>query len=201
MPRTSPTSYPAYSVVAKSRIAMAANAAAINPPTKRAMPMILPAMTFLCGSPNPEVTDIDDKGSSQAPEPSPCVDFVDCHDRRQDWSHVDSNSPIANILELVVPVLAVGVLLAPIVISTLKGRWWAGVLGVGALVVAVITGFGLFGFPEPSDDFQQTLRFKLINLAGNVALYGGLGLAVFGVARRARPSSWWDRHKPTHPRS
>lgn len=112
---------------------------------------------------------------------------------------MDPDSPIANILEVVVPVVAIGVLLAPIVISTLKGRWWAGVLGVGAFVVAFITFFGLFRFPEPSDEFQQSLRFKLINAAGNVALYGGLALAVYGVARRARPGSWWDRRKPTHP--
>ena len=112
---------------------------------------------------------------------------------------MDSNSPIANVLEIVVPVVAVALLLALVAIPALKGRWWAGVFGVAAFVVAFITGFGVFGFPEPSDDFQETLGFKLINVVGDVALYGGVALAVYGVARRARPGSWWDRHEPTMP--
>ena len=112
---------------------------------------------------------------------------------------MDSNSPIANVLEIVVPVVAVALLLVLVAIPALKGRWWAGVFGVGAFVVAFITAFGVFGFPEPSDDFQETLGFKLINVVGNVALYGGAGLAVYGVARRARPGSWWDRHEATMP--
>lgn len=109
---------------------------------------------------------------------------------------VDSDSPIANVLEVLVPVVTVMGLLIPIVVAVLKGRWWAGVLGVVAFVGAFVVVFGLFGIDEPPEEFQRTARFTMLNAALNVAGYGGLALMIYGVVRPARAGSWWARRRP-----
>ena len=47
---------------------------------------------------------------------------------------VDSDSAIANVLEILVPVIALVALATPMVISALKGRWWMGLVGLVGLV-------------------------------------------------------------------
>lgn len=47
---------------------------------------------------------------------------------------MDSDSVVANVLEIVVPVVAVALLVTPVVISVLKGRWWMGLVGLVGFV-------------------------------------------------------------------
>lgn len=112
---------------------------------------------------------------------------------------MDSDSAIANVLEVLVPLIALGVLATPAVLSALKGRWWAGVLGVAGFVGGFVVAFGAFGTPEPSTEFQETAAFQVINAGINVALFGGLILLILSAVRSARPGSWWDRHHRPRP--
>ena len=108
---------------------------------------------------------------------------------------MDSDSALANILEVLVPMVALAILATPVVISALKGRWWLGVIGLVGFVGGFAVVFGMFGISEPSAEFQETIGFQITNAALNVALLGGILLLVFASMRRARPGSWWDHHR------
>jgi hypothetical protein len=114
---------------------------------------------------------------------------------------VDSDSAVANVLELVVPVVALAVIATPVVIAALKGRWWIGVAGALLFISGFAVIFGVF-VGEPSAEFQETTTFKLTEGAVNVALYGGAFLLILGALLRPRAGSWWDRRRgakpPTH---
>ena len=108
---------------------------------------------------------------------------------------MDSNAPLTNILEVVVPLIAIALIGTPVVISGLKGRWWMGVVGVVGVVGGFVVFFGAFGMTEPSAEFQETFAFQLMNVALNIAFIGGLALLIAGAMQTARPESWWDRHR------
>lgn len=112
---------------------------------------------------------------------------------------VDSDSALANVLEIAVPVVALAIIATPVVIASLKGRWWIGVVGLVAFVGGFAVMFGMFGIEEPSEEFQETVVFGIVNAALSVALLGGLVTLVVAAALRARPSSWWARHRSAEP--
>ena len=58
---------------------------------------------------------------------------------------MDSDSALANILEVLVPMVALAILATPVVISALKGRWWLGVIGLVGFVGGFAVAFGMFG--------------------------------------------------------
>ena len=66
------------------------------------------------------------------------------------------------------------------------------------LVGGFVLGFGMFGVPEPSAEFQEPATFQVINAGINVALFGGLILLIFGAVRSARPGSWWRTDTVVH---
>lgn len=99
---------------------------------------------------------------------------------------------------VVVATIAIGVIPTPIVISSLKGRWWLGVAGGALFVTAFVMLFGVVG-GEPSAAFQETATFKIVEAAINIALYGGGFLLILCAAMRPRPGSWWDRNRGLHP--
>lgn len=84
------------------------------------------------------------------------------------------------------------------VISGLKGRWLTGVIGLMAIVAGFVVMFGASGIPEPSEEFQQTPAFSMVNVAVIASLIGGLVLPISGAARSAGPESWWDVHRRHH---
>jgi uncharacterized membrane protein HdeD (DUF308 family) len=108
---------------------------------------------------------------------------------------MDSDSAVANVLEVLVPTIAVAGLVALVVIAWLKGCWWMGVVGAVGFVVGFSVAFGSFGISEPSPAFQETFTFQMLNAMVLVALFGGVALLVVGVAKSARPGSWWDRRQ------
>ncbi len=112
---------------------------------------------------------------------------------------MDSDSALANILEILVPVIALAVLATPVVISGLKGRWWMGLVGLLGFVGGFVIMFGAFGVPEPSEEFQESAVFGVVNWALNIAFIGGLILLIYGAARSPRPGSWWDRNRGADP--
>ncbi len=112
---------------------------------------------------------------------------------------MDSDSALANILEILVPVIALAVLATPVVISGLKGRWWMGLVGLLGFVGGFAIMFGAFGVPEPSEEFQESAVFGVVNWALNIAFIGGLVLLIYGAARSPRPGSWWDGNRGADP--
>lgn len=109
----------------------------------------------------------------------------------------------SRVRNLVLGILVWGAILAllgtPAVIATLKGRWWMGVIGFVAFVGAFIVTFGLFGISEPSEEFQDTLAFRVGNTALQILWTGGLGLLIVGALLKPRPGSWWDRNRSRQP--
>lgn len=106
---------------------------------------------------------------------------------------MNSDSALANILEILVPTVVLVGLTATLLVSGLKGRWWTSVVGLVALVGGFSIGFGAFGIPEPSQEFQETPLFGVLNLAVFTSFYGGIALLIYCVTRPARPGSWWSR--------
>lgn len=107
---------------------------------------------------------------------------------------MDSDSALANVLEIVIPALGVALLVTVVVVPILKGRWWMGVVGLPSFIVGFVVGFGAFGVPEPSDEFQETALFGVLNVTLNVLFWGGATLLLLGAFLKPRPGSWWD-HK------
>ena len=92
--------------------------------------------------------------------------------------------------------MAVAVIATPVVISSLKGRWWIGAAGATLFVSAFVALFGVVG-GEPDAAFQETTTFKVLEAAINIALYGGGLMLILGAAMRPRPGSWWDLNRST----
>ena len=111
---------------------------------------------------------------------------------------VDSDSATVNVLEIVVPVVALAVIATPVAIAALKGRWWIGVAGALLLISGIGVIFGVF-VSEPSAEFQETTTFKVTEAAINIALYGGGFLLLLGALLRPRAGSWWDRRRSAKP--
>ena len=74
-----------------------------------------------------------------------------------------------------------------------------GLVGVVGVVAGFIVLFGAFGVPEPSDEFQESAVFGVVNWGLFIAFIGGFVLLIYGAARSARPGSWWDRHRGAVP--
>ena len=108
---------------------------------------------------------------------------------------MDSDTAIANVLEILVPTVAIAGVGAFVLVAWLKGRWWVGVVGAVGFVVGFVFAFGSFGIPEPSPAFPETFTFQVLNAIVVLVLYGGIAMLVFGVAKSARPGSWWDRRR------
>ncbi len=91
------------------------------------------------------------------------------------------------------PAVVVGplILLGLLTLLVAKGRWW-----LVPIVVAAAASFVVMFTTEPSESFQETTTFKLIETGLNVALFGGFGALAYGIAARAKPGSWWDRRYP-----
>lgn len=104
---------------------------------------------------------------------------------------------VQQITAVIVATTALAVIATPIVISSLKGRWWIGVSGGTIFVTAFVILFGVVG-GEPDADFQETTTFKVVEATINVALYGGAFLLILGAAMRPRLGSWWDLNRGTH---
>jgi hypothetical protein len=98
---------------------------------------------------------------------------------------------------VIVTTIGLAVIATPIVISSLKGRWWIGVTGATLFVAAFVVLFGVVG-GEPDVAFQETTTFKVVEATINVALYGGGFLLIFGAAMRPRRGSWWALNRGTH---
>ncbi len=110
---------------------------------------------------------------------------------------VDDSQLLQWLITGVIALIALAVLATPAVISALKGRWWMGVLGLVAVVGWL---FVLFTFTEdPSEEFQETAVFRILELLLQLALPGGLLLLVLGAALKPRPGSWWDRNRAAKP--
>ena len=78
--------------------------------------------------------------------------------------------------------------MAPLSVAVLKGRWW-----VAAVVIAAVVSLAVVFAVEPSASFQRSTRFKVVEAGLNIASYGGVATLVYGSAARAKPGSWWDR--------
>lgn len=111
---------------------------------------------------------------------------------------MDADSGLANVLEIMAPIIAVVGVVSPTVSSALKGRWWMGVIGAVAFVGSFAVLF-VGGGVEPSAEFQKKVAFQVVNAAINVALLGGLILLIYGSLRAARSGSWWDRRRGAEP--
>ncbi len=88
------------------------------------------------------------------------------------------------LLQVAAGVILVGILAVPV----LRGRWW-----VVPIAVASAASFAVVFTYQPSESFQATTSFKLIEAALNVSLYAGLAALIYGVAAPAKPGSWWHR--------
>ena len=89
---------------------------------------------------------------------------------------------------VILSVVLVGLLALPVA----KGRWW-----VVPVVVAAAASFFVVFTVEPSESFQGTTTFKLIEVGLNVASYGGVAAIIYGIAAPAKPGSWsYKRNSP-----
>lgn len=97
------------------------------------------------------------------------------------------------VMAVVFPVVALVGFLGLCGVIVAKGRWW-----VVPIMLAGVAGFFVVFTTEPSQSFQETTMFTVIEAGLNLALYGGLGAFVYGIAGRPRPGSWWERrNSPT----
>jgi hypothetical protein len=110
----------------------------------------------------------------------------------QDQEGMDADSTLANVLEVALPLIAVAVVLAPVAVAALKGRWLA-LAGAALAVGSAIIVFGAFGVGEPSQEFQNTTLFWIVEKLLNIAVVGGVGLVLFSAIRPARTGSLWQR--------
>lgn len=97
---------------------------------------------------------------------------------------------------VIVATMAMAIIATPVVISSLKGRWWVGATGATLFVTAFVILFGVVG-AEPDAAFQETTTFRVVEAAINIALYGGGLMLILGAAMRPRPGSWWDLNRGT----
>lgn len=82
------------------------------------------------------------------------------------------------------------ILIGLLALVVAKGRWWATLIAIGGMAAS----FVVFT-TEPSESFQGTLAFKVIEAGLNVALCGGVAALIYGIAAPAKPESWWNRHR------
>lgn len=102
------------------------------------------------------------------------------------------------IATVIVATVGLAVIATPIVISSLKGRWWIGVTGATLFATAFVVLFSVVG-GEPDAALQETTTFKAVEATINLALCGGALLLILGAAMRPRAGSWWDLSRGTHP--
>ena len=98
------------------------------------------------------------------------------------------------IATVIVATITLALIATPVVISSLKGRWWIGATGATLFVTAFAVLFGVVG-GESDAAFQETTTFKVVEAAINIALYGGGLMLILGAAMRPRPGSWWDLNR------
>ena len=67
------------------------------------------------------------------------------------------------------------------------------------IVVAAAASFFVVFTVEPSESFQGTTTFKLIEAGLNVASYGGVAAIIYGIAAPAKPGSWWYKRNSPGP--
>jgi len=65
---------------------------------------------------------------------------------------LDADSTLANILEVVVPLIATVVILAAVAVAALKGRW-LGLVGAALALDGAVGVFGKTGVGEPPEEF------------------------------------------------
>ncbi len=111
---------------------------------------------------------------------------------------MDSDSVAANILEIVVPVVAAAGLGTLVVISALKGRWWMGLIGLIGTVAGQVVVFEAFGV-DPSQELMESFLGRVLNISAILAFYGGPVLLVYSAVASARPGSWWNQHRGPRP--
>ena len=96
------------------------------------------------------------------------------------------------VMAVVFPVVGLVILVGVLAVPVAKGRWW-----VLPIVVAAVASFRVVFTVEPSESFQESATFKFVEAGLNLALYGGFGALVYGLAARPKPGSWWARRHPS----
>jgi hypothetical protein len=100
------------------------------------------------------------------------------------------------IATVIVVTIALAAIATPVVISSLKGRWWIGATGATLFVAAFVVLFGVVG-GEADAAFQETTTFRVVEAAISIGLYGGGLMLILGAAMRPRLGSWWDLNRST----
>jgi len=110
------------------------------------------------------------------------------------WPERGERLVMQQLTTVIAATIALAIIATPVVISSLKGRWWIGATGATLLVTAFVVLFGVVG-GEPDAAFQETTTFKVVEAAINIALYGGGLMLILGAAMRPRPGSWWNLNR------
>ncbi|NNC92457.1 MAG: hypothetical protein HKN80_08170 [Acidimicrobiia bacterium] len=96
-----------------------------------------------------------------------------------------------SVLTVLYAILVIGLLFALPAVAVSTGRWWVVLLGV-ASIASVYVIFTV----EPSDSFQETTTFTVVEAGLSIALFTGAIAFIYGAAAEAKPGSWWARRYP-----